>query len=219
VRVGATTFDHLVLLNRNGKFEARALPNLAQLAPAFAPVVADFDGDGHEDVFLAQNFSPTELETPRFDAGAGLVLLGDGAGGFRPLSIARSGIRVLGDQRGAAAADYDGDGRVDLAVSQNGAGTTLWHNRGAKAGVRVLLDGGPLNPDAVGAQLRIGSGPTREIHIGSGYWSVDDPVSVLALPPGGGELTIRWPGGMTQSVAVTPGQREVRVSASLARRP
>ena len=211
VRIGATTFDHLVLLNRGGTFEVSALPGAAQLAPAFAPVVADFDGDGREDLFLAQNFSPTDIETPRFDAGAGLLLLGDGRGGFRPQSIAQSGIRVLGDQRGAAAADYDGDGRMDLAVSQNGAATTLWHNRGARQGLRVRLDGGPLNPNGVGAQLRLGAGPTREIREGSAYWSVDDPVTVLAVPPNGGELVVRWPGGFAQRVAIAAGQRDVVV--------
>jgi enediyne biosynthesis protein E4 len=212
VRVGATTFDHLLLLNRGGKFEVRSLPGIAQLAPAFAPVVGDFDGDGNEDLFLAQNFSPTAIETPRFDAGAGLLLLGDGRGGFRPLSIAQSGIRVLGDQRGAAASDYDGDGRLDLAVSQNGALTTLWHNRGAKPGLRVRLSAGRENPTGIGAQMRVGNGPVREIRAGSAYWSVDDPVTVLALPANASELWIRWPGGEEQRLPVRADQREITVT-------
>jgi hypothetical protein len=209
VRIGATTFDHLLLLNRGGRFEVRALPAMAQLAPAFAPVIADFDGDGREDLFLAQNFSATAADLPLFDAGSGMVLLGDGRGGFRALSIARSGIDVRGDQRGAAVADYDGDGRVDLAVSQNGAATTLWHNVGATPGIRVRLDAGPDNPWGIGAQLRVGRGPVREVHAGSGYWSVDDPVTVLARGSGT-ELWIRWPGGQQQRVAVG-GRTEVVV--------
>lgn len=211
VRVGATSFDHVVLLNRGTAFEARELPGIAQLAPAFAPVVADFDGDGNEDLFLAQNFSPTDIETPRFDAGAGLVLLGDGKGGFRPLSVAESGISVLGDQRGAAAADYDGDGRVDLAVSQNGAATTLWHNRAAKPGIRVKLSAGPDNPNGIGAQLRLGNGAVREIRAGSAHWSVDDPTQVLSARSGASELWIRWPGGLEQRVASAPGQKQIVV--------
>jgi hypothetical protein len=210
--VGATTFDHLLLLNRDGKFEVRSLPGIAQLAPAFAPVVGDFDGDGNEDLFLAQNFSPTEIEVPRFDAGAGLLLLGDGRGGFRPLSIAQSGIRVLGDQRGAAASDYDGDGRLDLAVSQNGALTTLWHNRGAKPGLRVHLNAGRDNPNGIGAHLRVGNGPAREIRAGSAYWSMDDPTTVLSLPANAAELWVRWPGGAEQRVLLSPGQREITVT-------
>lgn len=212
VRVGATTFDHLVLLNRGERFEARPLPAEAQLAPAFAPVVADFDGNGREDLFLAQNFSPTAIETPRLDAGAGLVLLGDGTGGFRALNVARAGLRVLGDQRGAAVADFDADGRVDLAVSQNGAATTLWRNRGGAVGLRVRLDAGAENPYGVGAQLRLSGGPAREIRAGAAYWSTDDPVTVLARRDGAAELWIRWPGGREQRVQVDAGQREITVT-------
>ena len=215
VRVGATTFDHLIFLNRGNHFEAHALPNVAQLAPAFGIVVADFDGDGKEDLFLAQNFSPTSLDTPRFDAGAGLLLLGDGRGDFRPLSVQESGITILGDQRGAAACDYDGDGRVDLAVSQNGASTTLWHNRAAKPGIRVRVDGGSGNPLGIGARLQIVAGvrrgPMREIHAGAGYWSVDAATTVLALPAGADSLVVYWPGGQTRSVALAPGQSSIVV--------
>jgi hypothetical protein len=216
VRVGATTFDHLILLNRGTHFEVHALPAVAQLAPAFGIVVADFDGDGKEDLFLAQNFSPTAIDTPRFDAGAGLVLLGDGRGGFRPLSVRESGISVLGDQRGAAACDYDGDGRVDLAVSQNGARTTLWHNRRGRPGLRVRLDAGPDNPWGIGARVQISvggrRGPAREIHAGNGYWSMDAPTTVLAVPTGADSLVIRWPGmAKEQAIALRSGQRELTV--------
>jgi hypothetical protein len=211
VRVGATTFDHLLLMNRGSTFEARPLPVRAQLAPAFAPVVADFDGNGREDLFLAQNFSPTAIEMPRFVAGEGLLLLGDGNFGFSVVDVPTAGIRVLGDQRGAAVSDFDGDGRVDLAVSQNGAATTLWRNRKARPGLRVRLDAGGDNPTGVGAQLRVDGGHAREIRAGSGYWSVDDPVTVLAFSNASRELWIRWPGGTEQRVSLTRGQREVVV--------
>ena len=222
VRVGATTFDHIVFLNRGSHFEAHPLPDAAQLAPAFGIVVADFDGDGREDLFLAQNFSPTSLDTPRFDAGAGLLLLGDGRGGFGPLSVRASGISVLGDQRGAAACDYDGDGRVDLAVSQNGAATTLWHNRAARPGVRVTVNAGPNNPWGIGARLQVSAGgqrgPVREIHAGSGYWSVDAPTTVLALPTKADSLIVRWPQGEEQAVAIRAGQKSITVIRAAAAR-
>jgi enediyne biosynthesis protein E4 len=212
VRVGATTFDHIILLNRGTHFEPHPLPAAAQLAPAFGIVVADFDGDGREDLFLAQNFSPTSIDTPRFDAGAGLLLLGDGHGGFRPLSVRESGISVLGDQRGAAACDYDRDGRADLAVSQNGAATTLWHNRVGKPGLRVRVDGGSDNPWGIGARLRISAhghrGPVREIHAASGYWSMDAPTTVLALPNGADSVIVLWPGGGEAAFPIRPGQKE-----------
>src|SRR6185295_14699415 len=125
-RVEARTLDHLVLINRAGRFEPHPLPLMAQVAPGFGVAVADFDGDGREDLFLAQNFSDTDIATPRYDAGVGVVLLGDGAGGFRAASVKESGIEMFGDQRGAAVADFDGDGRPDLVVGQNGAETKLY---------------------------------------------------------------------------------------------
>lgn len=215
IRVGATTFDHTLFLNRGTRFEARALPAMSQMAPASCPVVADFDGDGHEDLFLSQNFFPTEIGTMRFDAGAGVVLLGDGAGGFTPLSVRRSGISVLGDQRGAATADYDRDGRPDLAVSQNGTLTRLFRNATGRPGIRVRLEGTAGNPLGVGAQLRVLSkgraGPLREVRAGTGYWSMDGSVTVLALPEGSDSLRVKWPGGTTQTVPLV-GRKEVVIT-------
>src|SRR2546427_635781 len=214
-RLEAATLDHVVLFNRGGKFEAVPLPPEAQFAPAFYAGVADFDGDGHEDLFLAQNFFPTEIGTPRYDAGRGLLLLGRGDGTLVPVPGQVSGIAVYGDQRGAAFADYDGDGRVDLAVSQNGAETKLYHNEHARPGLRVRLVGEASNPHAIGAVLRVvyeGSrGPAREVHGGSGYWSEDGAIQVLGLEAGKRPvaLWIRWPGGREASVALAPGQREI----------
>jgi len=46
----------MAFLNHGDHFEAIPLPAEAQLAPAFAVLLGDFDGDGAEDVFLSQNF-------------------------------------------------------------------------------------------------------------------------------------------------------------------
>ena len=188
------------------------------MSPAFAVVVNDFDGDGAEDVFLSQNFFATEPQTSRFDAGRGLLLRGNGHGGFNAVSGQESGIMVYGEQRGAAAADYDGDGRVDLVVTQNATATRLYHNLRAKPGVRVRLAGPPGNPTGVGAMMRLTSGnrsgPAREIHAGSGYWSQDSPVQVLARLPDPCQLWVRWPGGHTNTATLPATAREVELSTS-----
>ena len=55
-QVQATTLASMVFFNRTNHFEAVELPYEAQIAPAFAVNVGDFDGDGNEDIFLSQNF-------------------------------------------------------------------------------------------------------------------------------------------------------------------
>jgi hypothetical protein len=215
-RLEARTLDQYVFFNRGGTFAAVPLPAEAQFAPAFYAGVADFDGDGYEDLFLSQNFFPTDIGTPRYDGGRGLLLRGRGDGTLEPVPGQVSGILVYGDQRGAAFADFDGDGRTDLVVSQNGAPTKLYHNEHARPGLRARLVGGALNPHAIGAALRIvyddGSrGPVREIHGGSGYWSQDGAVQVLGVAAGKRPIAlwIRWPGGAETSLPLAPGQREV----------
>jgi len=215
IRLTATTMDNMVFLNRGDHFEARAMPAEAQLAPAFYAGIADFDGDGKEDVFLSQNFFATAIPVPRYDAGRGLLLLGDGNGGLEPVSGQRSGLEIYGEQRGAAYADFDGDGRLDLAVSENGAPTRLFRNVGAKPGLRVRLIGPPGNPTGIGTQLRLrygdSAGPVREIDAGSGYWSQNGGVQVLGHSGEPTALWVRWSGGREQVVPLTKGQREITV--------
>jgi hypothetical protein len=214
----ATTFDSMVFLNRGDHFEARRLPVEAQFAPAFGVSVADFDGDGSEDVFLAQNFFGVDAETSRHDAGIGLVLLGDGTGGFRPLGPRESGIAIYGEQRGSAVADFDGDGRVDLVVAQHGGPTKLFQNVRGTSGVRMRLQGLKGNPSAVGAIVRLKFaerfGPAREIHAGSGYWSQDSATLVLAAPIAPAALQIRWPDGQLQDWPWPAGVKSIQVSTT-----
>ncbi|MFN0068594.1 MAG: FG-GAP-like repeat-containing protein [Limisphaerales bacterium] len=205
-------FRSVALLNRGGSFELRPLPREAQFAPAISPAVADFDGDGHEDVLLSQNFFALHGDAARLDAGRGLLLRGDGRGGFSAVPGQESGVLVYGEQRAAAVADYDGDGRTDVAIAQNGAATRLLRNAGARPGLRVRLAGPPGNPAGLGARLRLESagrhGPAREISAGSGWLAQHGAVTVLAAPPGGATLHVRWPGGRTGAVPVPAGAKE-----------
>jgi hypothetical protein len=213
--VEAQRLATMLFLNRGDHFEARELPAEAQFSPAFAVCVGDVDGDGKEDVFLSQNFFAVTPETSRNDAGRGLWLKGDGSGGLTPVPGQESGVKVYGEQRGAALCDYDGDGRVDLVVTQNGAETKLYHNVGAKPGLRVRLQGPAGNPHGIGAQLRLVSGqwqgPVREIHAGGGYWSQDSAVQVMSANGPPTHLQIRWPGGKGSTNAVPAGAMEIEV--------
>ena len=209
------TLDSMVFLNRGTHFEAKVLPPEAQWSPAFAACASDFDGDGNEDVFLSQNLFCAEPETSRYDAGRGQMLKGDGRGGFRAMAGQESGVTVYGEQRGAAAADYDHDGRVDLAVTQNGAETRLFRNASGKPGLRVRLEGPAGNPDGIGAVIRVGTvqqpGPAREVHAGSGYWSQDSAVQVMHGAETPAQIMVRWPGGKTTASAIPNGAKEISV--------
>jgi hypothetical protein len=210
----ASTLDSMLFLNRGDHFEMRSLPVEAQLAPAFAVCAGDADGDGNEDVFLSQNFFDVEPETSRYDAGRGLWLRGNGRGDFTPMAGGESGVKVYGQQRGAALGDFDKDGRVDLVVTQNGGETKLFRNTGARRGLRVRLSGPPGNPMGVGAVVRLENasvrGPAREVHAGSGYWSQESAIQVLSAMVEG-KLSVRWPGGQVTTVDVPLNASEIIV--------
>lgn len=215
----AVTLASMVFLNRGDRFQAMEMPFEAQVAPAFSVNVADVDGDGNEDVFLAQNFFATRPEVPRLDAGRGLWLRGDGTGKLSPMPARESGLYIHGEQRGAAVSDFDEDGRLDLVVTQNGGPTRLFKNIGGRPGLRVRLAGPPANPSAVGAVLRLQSGtltgPAREVHGGSGFCSQDGMVQVLSspMPATATQFLIRWPGGKTSTNPVPSGARQIDLKA------
>lgn len=83
--------------NGNGKFEFVPLPTMAQLSALNGIVVDDFDGDGNLDVALSTNDYSTEPTMGRYDALNGLVLKGDGTGGFKAMTILQSGLFISGN--------------------------------------------------------------------------------------------------------------------------
>ncbi len=83
----------------NGKFTLQPLPVLAQISVINSMVVDDFDGDGNLDVLLSGNQFGTEVSVGRNDAFNGLLMMGDGKGGFTPKTILESGFFIPGDNR------------------------------------------------------------------------------------------------------------------------
>ena len=95
----------------NGHFTIKALPVQAQLSALNGIVADDFDGDGNLDLAFTTNDYGPDPTLGRYDALNGLVLQGDGAGGFRALSILQSGLYINGDGKGlvklqSATGDY-----------------------------------------------------------------------------------------------------------------
>jgi hypothetical protein len=99
--------------------------------------------------------------------------------------------------RGVAAADYDNDGRVDVAVNTVGGKLLLLHNTTPATGNWLTVDVRPFSPGAV--LTVVGSGGDRqvaEVHAGSSYLSSEDPrvhfgLGVEAVR----SLTVRYPDG------------------------
>jgi hypothetical protein len=213
-----TTLATTLFLNSPTGFVAVPLPAEAQFAPAFGIAVTDIDADGHQDVFLAQNFFGMRIEWPRCDAGRGLWLHNDGSGRLRAVPTPTSGVALTGEQRGAAVGDVNDDGHPDLAVAQNGGATTLWTRTSTAPALRVEVTGPAGNPNGFGVTVRprygTQDGPTQEIRATAGYWSKDSATvffSGLRRPT---ELRLRWPGGREQIVPVPTASNRLRVAPS-----
>jgi hypothetical protein len=93
------SFESIILINDNGKLVRKSLPNEAQISPLKSSVVYDINGDGFQDIVTVGNHYGVEVETTRYDAGYGTVLLGDGKNNFKSLSPKESGFYVPYDSR------------------------------------------------------------------------------------------------------------------------
>jgi len=94
-------------------------------------------------------------------------------------------------------------------VAQSNDQTKLLHNRRARPGLRVRLEGGPGNPQGVGGVLRAvtatGLGRSQVITAGSGYWSQNSATLVVTSASAITSLQVRWPDGQSESQSVPAG--------------
>ncbi|MFK5974187.1 MAG: FG-GAP-like repeat-containing protein [Flavobacteriaceae bacterium] len=105
----ATTFAHYWLENNGkGKFIWHLLPNRSQLSPINNIQVFDYDNDGYKDLLVIGALYNSEVETPRADAGMGLVLRNIEGRGFEAIPPSESGLLIKGNIKTAHAITIKG---------------------------------------------------------------------------------------------------------------
>ena len=208
-------------VSRQGKMQFtdeapfNGLGPLTQRELTFGVLLADFDLDGRQDLFAANGHLEPDVNRVRADQhyrqpaqlfwncsteqATRFCLLNEESLGkefFQP---------AVG--RGAAYADFDGDGDLDLVMTAAGMPARLQRNdlAGRRRWLRLKLVGSASNRDAIGATARVTEGgltqaktvmPTRSylsqvepvLTFGFGGQDLDKPVE---------RLEIRWPSGQT----------------------
>ena len=101
-KLTATNFKSMLMINQGkGAFEFKTLPQEAQFSSVNDIVIDDYNNDEHLDILLVGNLFQSEVETPRNDAGIGLLLLGDSENNFTALRPNESGFFTPADAKKA----------------------------------------------------------------------------------------------------------------------
>jgi len=181
------------------------------LCLSFGVFFFDYDLDGWLDIFAANGHIEEEIARvqPKVHfAQSPLVFRNMGRGKFEDVSA------KLGPDlprplvaRGAAYADYDNDGDLDVLLSANHGDARLLRNDAAPQGrnwLRLRLEGAKSNRSAIGAGVRVESAGGRQwntVRSGSSYCSQSDLGLTFGL---GGDadanVEIEWPSGERQKL-------------------
>jgi len=175
----------------------------------------DYDLDGWPDVLVANGHIDADIQ--RVQANVKYAMpphlfrnLGKGKFGevTKSLGQAFAAPRV---GRGAAYADFDNNGRLDLLLSTNGGPAYLFRNeaQGSAASnksLRIKLTGTKSNRDGIGATVRLSAGgetQTQMLRSGSSYLSASELELTFGLAHNdkADAVEIRWPSGQIDRVS------------------
>lgn len=199
-------------------FTDEAIPSgigpLTRLDLTFATFFWDYDLDGRLDILSVNGHIEPEIarvqETQQF---AQPMRLFWNAGPEAPEEFVAAGERQIGSDilrplvgRGAAYADFDRDGDLDLVVTQIDRPARLFENTlENRHFLRFLLVGHRSNRDAVGAWVIVETEKAvlrRDVSRTRGYLSQVEPVVTVGLGAVGPvkKITVIWPSGNTQLI-------------------
>jgi hypothetical protein len=215
--IAITNFDNemigLYRELRNGVYEdvstqaGVGLPSRNSLG--FGCVFFDANLDGWLDLAVANGHIDDTVRNIRGNVGYAQppqLFLNDGKGAFRDIS-AEAGAEFAQPKvgRGVACGDFDRDGDVDLLITtNNGPGYLYRNNQSAGNGsIRFRLVGTKSNRDAIGAEVHIECGGTKQSRLvksGSSYLSQSElPVTFgLGKRDQIDRVVIQWPSGRTE---------------------
>ena len=193
------------------------VPSLDRLG--FGTVFCDVDLDGRLDLAVANGHverNAAEVYGAPYAQKAQLFL-GQGPGRFRDGS-GEVGAYFQEPRvgRGLAWADFDNDGRPDLAYSHIGGSIALLHNRTETNNgwlrLELVGDGKKSNRNAIGARVEIETTAGKQVRFvngGGSYLSASDRRLLVGLGPArrAERVTVRWPSGREQTFTNLDGQR------------
>lgn len=208
----------------------------------------DYDNDGWPDLFVADGHLDSDIERiqKRITYKQPPHLFHNLSGGkFRDeASAAGADFATPRVMRGAAYADIDNDGRLDLLITTNVGPALLYHNEGAietmRSGsspgasvspanhsVRVKLQGTRSNRDGIGATVMLSSANGKQAQMmrsGSSYLSQSELVLTFGLgpKPAPSSLDVRWPSGQIDKFSGVAADQTITIMEGgkvVARRP
>ncbi len=181
----------------------------------------DYDNDGWPDIFVADGHIENEIERVQKRvsyAEPPHLFRNLGGGKFQEVTV-QMGAAFASPKvgRGAAYADIDNDGALDVLVTTNGGRPWLFHNEGqANHSLRIKLVGTKSNRDGIGAVVRVTSGGAKQwqmLRSGSSYLSQSELVLTFGLGSAGkaDAVEIQWPSGQVEKLSGVAGDQTVTV--------
>ena len=194
-------------------------------APSYLPLgfgakFMDYDNDGDLDLYVGNGHVVDNIEQLDADlryAQPDLMLRNQGGAHFEEVSdLLGADFVAESVVRGAAAADWDNDGDLDLLTTTVAGRPRLLRNDGGNRQhwIELLLVGAGQR-DALGARVTVTAGGARQVRerqSGGSYLSSHDPRLHFGLGRATkADIAIRWPDGQVQTLAAVDANQIVRV--------